>query len=39
LYQYRRDKQIRDEWNKEAPESYDPELSNMQNASDDLLRK
>lgn len=39
LHDYRRDKQIRDEWNKEAPENYDPELSNMQNASDELLRQ
>ena len=37
LHQYRRAKQIRDEWSKEPPENYDPELSNMQNASDELL--
>ena len=39
LHEYRRIKQIRDEWSKESPENYDPELSNMQNASDELLRQ
>ena len=37
LYQYRRDKQIRNEWSKEPLIDYTPELSNMQNASDELL--
>lgn len=39
LYQYRRDKQISDEWSKEPLIDYTPELSNMQNASDELLKQ
>ena len=39
LHEYRRAKQIRDEWSKEPLIDYTPELSNMQNASDELLRQ
>ena len=39
LYQYRRDKQISDEWSKEPLIDYTPELSDMQNASDELLKQ
>ncbi len=39
LYEYRKAKQIRDEWNNEPLIDYDPVLSDMQNASDELLRQ
>jgi len=39
LHEYRRAKQIRDEWSKEPLIDYTPELSNMQNTSDELLRQ
>ena len=38
LHEYRKLKQIRDEWSKEPLIDYTPELSNMQNASDELLK-
>lgn len=39
LHEYRRIKQIRDEWSKEPLIDYTPEETNMKNASDELLRQ
>ena len=38
LVQYRKEKRIKDEWSKEPITDYTPEMSNMKNASDDLLK-